>query len=263
VRFQSLIEIHDAPQSAALTVICEGRHSTTRESFGVEFDVQPYNQWALATRIACSQHHGQIARQWFANGEVLAFLPLGGAGGSTCAVVWSVSPERATQLKDLDPTAFIEAISRASHSALGDLSLSAERKIWPLQSARALHWCGHDHQSAAPQASWVLAGDAAHTVHPLAGQGLNLGLGDVAELVRVLDTRAYWRSVSDIRLLRTYERARKAELALVGGSGHALHAIYSQQHPILQSLRRTGMRGFEHSGRFKQWVAHRAMGDLR
>jgi 2-polyprenyl-6-methoxyphenol hydroxylase-like FAD-dependent oxidoreductase len=262
VRFQSLIEVHDAPQGAALTVVCEGRHSTTRESFGVEFDVQPYNQWALATRIACNQNHGQIARQWFANGEVLAFLPLGGAGGSTRAVVWSVSPDRATHLKGLEPAAFIEAISNASHGAPGSLSLIAERKIWPLQSSHALHWCGRDRKSVVPKASWVIAGDAAHTVHPLAGQGLNLGLGDVSELVRVLDTRAYWRGVSDIRLLRSYERARKAELALVDGSGHALYTIYSQHHPILQSLRRTGMRGFEHSGRFKQWVAHRAMGDL-
>jgi 2-polyprenyl-6-methoxyphenol hydroxylase-like FAD-dependent oxidoreductase len=106
----------------------------------------------------------------------------------------------------------------------------------------------------------LLAGDAAHNVHPLAGQGLNLGLGDVAELVKILDHRAYWRSVGDPKLLRAYERARKADFAVVGGSGDALQQIFQHQHPAWQTLRSMGMRGFERSGPFKQWVAARAMG---
>jgi 2-polyprenyl-6-methoxyphenol hydroxylase-like FAD-dependent oxidoreductase len=100
-------------------------------------------------------------------------------------------------------------------------------------------------------------------VHPLAGQGLNLGLGDVAELVQVLDHKAYWRSVGDPKLLRAYERARKSDFAVVGGSGDALQHIFKHQHPTWQTLRSLGMRGFEHSGPFKQWVAGRAMGSKR
>jgi 2-polyprenyl-6-methoxyphenol hydroxylase-like FAD-dependent oxidoreductase len=105
-----------------------------------------------------------------------------------------------------------------------------------------------------------LAGDAAHNVHPLAGQGLNLGLGDVAKLVEVLDHRAYWRSVGDMKLLRAYERARKTEYAMVGGSGDAIQQMFQHNHPAWQKLRIVGMQGFERSGPIKKWVISRAMG---
>jgi 2-polyprenyl-6-methoxyphenol hydroxylase-like FAD-dependent oxidoreductase len=97
-------------------------------------------------------------------------------------------------------------------------------------------------------------------VHPLAGQGLNLGLGDAAELVHILDSRPYWRGVDDPRLLRRYERARKSDLALIGNAGDALQRLFTHSHPALQSLRNWGMKGFEHSGVVKHWVARRAMG---
>jgi ubiquinone biosynthesis UbiH/UbiF/VisC/COQ6 family hydroxylase len=260
VRFQPLIELHDAPQSAALTVVCEGRASSTRDEFGVDFDVTLYDQWALATRVECELPHGQTARQWFAAGEVLAFLPMGGAQGNLCAVVWSVSPEKGQTLQHATTDFFCQQLRAASHGALGALRLAGERKVWPLQAALARRWSGFMPGDAATPNAWVLAGDAAHNVHPLAGQGLNLGLGDVAELVRVLDTRPYWRSVADPKLLRTYERARKAEFALVGGSGDALHQLFSQTHPALQTVRRVGMNAFERSGVLKRWVARRAMG---
>jgi 2-polyprenyl-6-methoxyphenol hydroxylase-like FAD-dependent oxidoreductase len=135
------------------------------------------------------------------------------------------------------------------------MELSGERKTWPLQAAQAQRWVG-----TKDGASWVLAGDAAHNVHPLAGQGLNLGLGDVAELVKILDHRAYWRRVGDLKLLRAYERARKADFAVVGGSGDALQQLFGQQHPAWQALRKIGMLGFERSGPLKRWVTDRAMG---
>jgi len=103
-------------------------------------------------------------------------------------------------------------------------------------------------------------GDAAHTVHPLAGQGLNLGLGDVAELAAVLEARPYWRSLADLRLLRAYERARKTELALIGGVGDALQQLFSYDATWTRSLRNAGMRAFERSGPVKAWIAQRAMG---
>jgi ubiquinone biosynthesis UbiH/UbiF/VisC/COQ6 family hydroxylase len=255
VRFQPLIEVVDTPQSAALTVVCEGRASSTRQEFGVEFDATPYNQWALAARVQCAQGHAQVARQWFSQGEILAFLPLGGAQGDVCAVVWSVTPARAQALQSTGTEAFCEALAAASHGELGTLTLTSPRNVWPLQHAQARQWSG-----VSAQGAWVLAGDAAHNVHPLAGQGLNLGLGDVAELVRILDTRAYWRSVGDPKLLRQYARARKADLALIGQAGNAMQQLFSNTHPALQSLRNWGMNGFENSGPIKQWVARRAMG---
>jgi 2-polyprenyl-6-methoxyphenol hydroxylase-like FAD-dependent oxidoreductase len=91
---------------------------------------------------------------------------------------------------------------------------------------------------------------------------LNLGLADVAELVRVLDGRAYWRGVGDTKLLRQYERARKADFALIGQAGDALQQLFANPHPALQTLRNWGMNGFERSGPLKQWVARRAMGAL-
>ncbi len=259
VRFQPLIEVVDTPPQATLTVVCEGRASRTREELGVDFDVTAYGQWALAARVTCAQPHGQVARQWFSHGEILAFLPMGGPGGNLCAVVWSVSPDRATALQAASDMEFTDALQAASHDALGAVTLESARKVWPLQHALARRWSGQFAPSSAAGA-WVLAGDAAHNVHPLAGQGLNLGLGDVAELVRVLDTRPYWRSVADPKLLRSYERARKADFALVGGTGDALQQLFAHPHAAASSLRNWGMQGFNASGLLKHWVARRAMG---
>ena len=255
VRYQPLIELVDAPAAATLTVVSEGRASRTREEFGVDFAVTPYNQTALAARVECAQDHGQVARQWFHQGEILAFLPLGGPGGNFCAVVWSVSSERAHTLQALPDMEFSDALHTASHGTLGHLTLTSPRHTWPLQHALASRWSG-SHAGR----SWVLAGDAAHNVHPLAGQGLNLGLGDVAELVRVLDGRPYWRNVADPKLLRAYERARKADFALVGGAGDALQQLFAHPHAAAQGLRNWGMNQFNTLGAVKHWVAQRAMG---
>ncbi len=260
IGFQSLIEVVGAPQAAPLTVVCEGKASRTREEFGVEFVATPYKQWALAARLECALPHGQVARQWFAQpqgqGEIAALLPLDGPHGRRCALVWSLPPERAQALQAASDEDFCLALQAASESTLGSLKLSSERHIWPLQRAQATRWCGAEPGSGA----WVLAGDAAHTVHPLAGQGLNLGLGDVAELAAVLEARPYWRSVGDLRLLRAYERARKSELALIGGAGDALQRLFSRDSAWVRSLRNNGMRAFERSGPIKAWIAQRAMG---
>ena len=255
VRFQPLIEIVSTPAAATLTVVCEGKASATREEWGVQTDVTPYPQWAIACRVRSARPHAQTARQWFNQGDILAFLPLEGETGNLYAVVWSVTPERAQELLGLPKTEFCLALEEASHDATGGLALEGERASWPLQHAVAQRWSG-----TGPQGTWVLAGDAAHTVHPLAGQGLNLGLADVAELVQVLTTRPYWRSVGDPKLLRQYERARKAEFALMGQANDALQQILTRAHPALQAVRNWGMNRFNQSGPIKHWVASRAMG---
>jgi len=259
VRFQPLIELLDAPQPAALTVICEGRASSTRAEFNVDFDLTPYPQQAIAARLVCEKRHGQIARQWFSDGEILAFLPLGGPEGNSVAVIWSVHETRAPALLALDDGAFAAAVQAASHEALGKLTLQSERAAWPLQLARAGRWVGTNTGGGMVR-GWALAGDAAHTVHPLAGQGLNLGLADAAELAKVLHEREYWRSVGDEKLLRRYERARKADVMAMGIATDGLQQLFAQPSPSLQALRNWGMKGFERSGPLKAWVARQAMG---
>ena len=255
VRFQPEIELLEAPQPASLTVICEGKASRTRAEFGIEFEVARYPQTAIAARLTCEIPHGQIARQWFTQGEILAFLPIDGPQGSAVAIVWSVLDDRVEALLGTSPTEFCQQLQAASEGCLGQLTLISERCAWPLQSARAKRWVG-SHGSVA----WALAGDAAHNVHPLAGQGLNLGLSDVAALAQTLHEREYWRSVGDQKLLRRYERARQAEVLAMGATMEGLQQLFSNSNAAWQAARNWGMNGFERSGPVKQWVARQAMG---
>jgi 2-polyprenyl-6-methoxyphenol hydroxylase-like FAD-dependent oxidoreductase len=152
-----------------------------------------------------------------------------------------------------DAPAFEAQLEAASHQVLGKLSLAGERAAWPLHLARADRWCGP---------GWALAGDAAHTVHPLAGQGLNLGLADAAALARALHEREYWRGAGDIKLLRRYERARKADVLAMGAATDSLQQLFAREAQPWSLLRNWGMMGFDRSGPLKQWVARRAMGGL-
>ncbi len=265
VEFQGLIERVDAPRPAPLTVVCEGRASSSRAGWGLEYDQKPYGQHALATRVRTERPHGEVARQWFNREgeatEVLALLPLDGPLGSACAVVWSLSPQRAQDLRDMDAPAFEAALHAASHGALGALESAATRQIWPLQFALAQNWSGAMPAAEGPPGSaWVLAGDAAHTLHPLAGQGLNLGLGDVGALARALDERAYWRPLSDAKVLRTYERERKTAFALVGNTTDALQRLFDHPNTLVSQARNWGLRGFDRSAGLKHWITRQAMG---
>ena len=255
VRFQPHIELLDGPQAATLTVVCEGKASRTREEFGVEFAVARYPQRAIAARLSCELPHAQIARQWFTQGEILAFLPLDGDEGNSVAIVWSVQEGRAQERLDASEEDFCAELEQVSENCLGKLRLCSPRGAWPLQSAQASRWIG----SANGQA-WALAGDAAHNVHPLAGQGLNLGLGDVAELASILHAREDWRPASDTKLLRRYERARRTEVSATALAMDGLQQLFCKDGTAWQLLRNWGMKGFEHSGLAKDWAARYAMG---
>ncbi|RZJ02450.1 MAG: ubiquinone biosynthesis protein UbiH, partial [Haliea sp.] len=208
LRYQPQVEIVTAPVKAALTVVCEGKKSASREEFGAQWTVKPYPQKAIAARLQSDQPHGGVARQWFSSkGDIIGLLPLSGADGNSVALVWSVSVERADTLLQLTPEAFCAALQADAGGLPGHLQLSSERVSWPLALANADRWVGP---------GWALAGDAAHTVHPLAGQGLNLGLADAAVLAEVIEQREYWRGLGDEKLLRRYERARKADVAAKG-----------------------------------------------
>ncbi len=262
VRYQSEIACLTAPAPAALTVVCEGRHSSTRDELGVSFDTLPYQQHAVAARVRVSVPHRQQALQWFHQGthglEILALLPLGGAHGESAALVWSLPPARASAMLALDDHAFASGLQDASHGVLGQLELTSERAMWPLQLARAERWIG----TCADGSAWALAGDAAHTIHPLAGLGLNLGLADAAQLAQVLQSRDgadYWRSVGDRHLLRRYERARKADMLPTWLACDSLQRLFAHPNASVQALRNWGMSGFDNLAPLKRWTMQQAM----
>lgn len=259
IGFQPLVDMVAAPVAAPLTVVCEGRASRTRAEFGVEFASTAYGQDAIATRLACERPHGAVARQWFTpGGDILAFLPLGGPLGNSVAVVWSVAHGQTQQWLDIDEAGFAAALHQASRGALGALAVSAPRAAWPLVQARATRWCGA--VAGKRDAAWVLAGDAAHAVHPLAGQGLNLGLADVAALAQVLQAREGWRPLSDLRLLRRYERGRKGAVATAMLAMDGLQQLLTRQEGLLAPLRNRGMHLFDRCTPLKGWVSRHAMG---
>ena len=249
--FQSLIETVNAAAVAPLTVICEGQKSSSRDQLSTQWTTRPYAQKAIAARLTSSAPHTGIARQWFANGEVLALLPMGGAQGNSLALVWSVHDEHAASLDTMTSEAFCAAVAAASQGAAGALQLTSQRASWPLALGTASRWVG-------PR--WALAGDAAHTVHPLAGQGLNLGLADAACLAGVLSGREYWRGLGEEKLLRRYERARKADIAAISAVTDGLQSLFAQPAAFVQTARNWGMNAVAFNHPLKNWLVSRAAG---
>ena len=249
--YQSLIETVHASIAAPLTIVCEGQKSNARGHLSTQWTSRPYAQKAIAARLTSSEAHSGVARQWFLNGEVLALLPMSGIQGNSLALVWSVHDEHAALLDDLSEEAFCAAVSDAAHTSAGTLQLTSQRASWPLALGTATRWVGP---------GWALAGDAAHTVHPLAGQGLNLGLADAACLTAVLASREYWRGLGDEKLLRRYERARKADIASVSAVTDGLQSLFSQSTTIVQTARNWGMNAVSSNQRLKNWLFSRAAG---
>ena len=241
----------DAEVEAPLTALCEGRSSTTRAALGVRFEGQDYGQHAIAARLVADRPHRHVARQWFRAPDILALLPFDTPqAGRSYALVWSLPQARAEALRALDAPAFELALNEAVGEACGPLRLASERAAWPLRRAEASAWCGP---------GWVLLGDAAHLVHPLAGQGLNLGLADVAALAQVLAGREPWRPLSDPKLLRRYERSRLAPTRAMGELTGGLWRLFSTDQAAARELRNRGMSLVNHLSPLKRWLTARAL----
>ncbi len=244
------------PMQAQLTVICEGRVSQTRDATGVIFEQFAYEQSAIAAHIVCEKPHLYTARQWMHSGQICAVLPRGqSTAGNSMALVWSVLHDKAQHLLELSDGAFSQELMDASRGQMGSMQASGVKTRWPLMLAQAQRWFGR-----ASWGAWVLAGDAAHSVHPLAGQGLNLGLGDAVALAKGMIEKSYFRSYSDEKLLRTYERARKADAALLRLTTDGLQQIFSSGDPRLQHLRNLGMQSLQASQPLKAWLMRQASG---
>ena len=238
---------------AALTALCEGRESAARAALGVDFKPKPYGHRALAARLSADRPHQGVARQWFQpGGEVLALLPFEKpTPGASYGLVWSCAEARAEQLQALPIADFERELNAATGAAAGALSLGSERSSWPLALARA---------DAVSGPGWVLLGDAAHIVHPLAGQGLNLGLGDVTTLTRVLAERESWRPLGDERLLRRYARERLAPTLAMGELTDVLQRLFANSSPVAQGLRNRGLDALNQLTPVKRWLTQRALG---
>lgn len=237
---------------AALLALCEGKASATRDALGVEMARTAYGHTAIATRLVAGQPHQNTAHQWFRAPDVLALLPLDAPEpGRSFALVWSLPEERAQELLALDDEAFEQALWEATGGACGTLRLAAKRAAWPLMLATADAWCGE---------GWVLLGDAAHVVHPLSGQGLNLGLADVVALGQVIEDREPWRALGDEKLLRRYVRERAAPTWAMGRVTDGLLQLFSRPEPAVQELRNRGMSLVNRLPPIKRWLASRAVG---
>jgi len=236
---------------AALTVLAEGKESASRAALGVRFDRQAYGHTALAARLVADVAHAGVARQWFRSPDVLALLPFGRpVPGRSYGLVWSLPAERAAALRDAPVAEFEAALADATGGAAGALQLAGERATWPLALAQADRLCG---------AGWVLVGDAAHQLHPLAGQGLNLGLADVAALARVIAEREPWRALGDEALLRRYARERAGPTRAMALVTDGLLHLFATPQPALRELRNRGMTLLNHLAPIKRFLTQRAL----
>jgi 2-octaprenylphenol hydroxylase len=231
-----------------LLIAADGQESKTRELLGIETAGHSYRQDALVAHVRTAKSHGNTAWQRFLGTGPLAFLPLPDGRSS---IVWSADLAEAARLRALDPGAFGAALTAASGEVLGDCELSTPPASFPLKLQYALEY-------ARPRV--VLLGDAAHVVHPLAGQGLNLGLLDCAALADVLGQAGGAGYFGEYRLLRRYERQRRSENLLAAAALDGLERLFSSADPVSTGLRGAGLSAVGKMPFVKRLLARRALG---
>ncbi len=232
---------------AKLVVGADGARSFVRAQARIAFDERPYGQTAVVANFACERAHENVAYQWFQGGPVLALLPLPGAHVS---MVWSLPDAQAAHLLELGPDELCREVEGATGHALGLLKRVTPPKAYPLRrlSARRL---------IAPRVA--LLGDAAHVIHPLAGQGANLGMQDARALAAVLAAREPMRDPGDVRLLRRYERARAEPLLSMRATVHGLYRLFDAGGGWLGRARNTGLNLADRVPVIKNLLVRRAM----
>jgi 2-octaprenylphenol hydroxylase len=238
--------------SARLVIGADGAASLSRKLAGIETSGWDYEQRAFVTHVRTEHPHLQTAWQRFLPDGPIAFLPLADGRSS---VVWTTTPAHAEQLSSCAPDQLAEELSGAIGRVLGQVEVAAPRAHFPLRLTHARSYC---------RPCVALVGDAAHAVHPLAGQGVNLGFMDCAALIQVLaEERASGGtldSMTELRVLRRYERWRKSENVVALGLIDALNRLFGSSNPLVRGARRTGLSAVDRSSVVKRFLMGRAMG---
>lgn len=230
---------------ASVIIGADGAQSWIRQSAGFETEEKDYHQKALVATIKTEQAHAYTARQIFLNSGPLAFLPL--ADSHYCSIVWSTSPEEADKLQAMSEAEFNTELNKAFSNTLGQLDVAGPRLTFPLFNRQAKTYV---------KPHIALIGDAAHLIHPLAGQGLNLGLYDAKCLAeKLLQAHQKGREIGTLDTLRKYERERKPHNQLVAQTMTGFKELFSISSPLVSSTRGVGMDIASHA----KWLNHRLM----
>lgn len=230
---------------AGLIIGADGGNSRTRAQAGIETRGWSYEQRAVVTHVGTALPHRETAYQRFLPAGPVALLPLYDGRSS---VVWSTTDEEAQRLLALSEAQFCQALCEATDGVLGDIAACDARASFPLQLQHARDYV---------RGRLVLIGDAAHTVHPLAGQGVNLGFADALELHRAV---AGSGDAGELAGLRRYERAAKSRNLLMMSSLDALHRLFTHGHPLAARLRSAGLGLVNRLEPIKRTLIRRALG---
>jgi 2-polyprenylphenol 6-hydroxylase len=236
--------------SVQLVVGADGARSASREMAKIGSKIHDYRQKAVACVVKTALAHENIARQRFLTDGPLAFLPM--HNEKQCGIVWSTTPEHAEVLLALDMAGFNLALQEAFDYTLGEVVESEQRAGFSLRRAEAERYC---------EQRFVLIGDAAHSVHPLAGQGANLGLLDAASLAQlVLEAKARDRSIASRRVLRAYERWRKGENKTMMMTMEGFKYIFENQSSPIPMLRNKALDFANSFNPLKHTIMRHAIG---
>jgi 2-octaprenyl-6-methoxyphenol hydroxylase len=230
-----------------LLVGADGPDSRVRAALGMAFEEEPYAESAVVANFETEIEHGATARQWFRADGVLAWLPL---PGKRISIVWSTPVANAEAIAALEARDLEQRVREAGAAALGDLRLVSPVARFPLRSIRVP-------QPVAPGVA--LIGDAAHAVHPLAGQGVNLGFQDACSLAAVLEGRSALERPGDPRVLRRYARGRKEDVSAMHFVTDGLDKLFATGGPGARTLRNLGLRIVEAQPWAKAALTRRAM----
>jgi len=225
----------------------DGPDSRVRTTFGIEAREESYDESAVVAHFDCEKPHESIARQWFRADGVLAWLPL---PGRRISIVWSAPQPIADELAALPAAALEARVADAGACVLGRLALISSVAKFPLRLIRV----------ADPVRPGVaLVGDAAHAVHPLAGQGVNLGFQDARALAATLAARSPLERPGDLRLLRRYARARREDVSAMQLVTDGLDQLFAARAPGIAFLRNFGLRLVDRQDWVKRTLTARAM----